>query len=200
MEYTILNSIRRERIKIDGVKAPDNLTIDYCWQLVQEYSILHNAQINVLLKKYSALNKNDRRRLLRSLSQQWHISKLDYQDAMYFANKPDITPTGRYQKQIACFWVLLDYFDKVSSHYATGTFTRISMEISKQEYSLVYVGIGDEGLCMANIQKSGDTLFIVIVEKPEQIMRIKSDKIRVFATVNEKGAVRYYAAQGGGLA
>lgn len=177
---------------MDGALNPYEVTLEYCWQLIQEYSILQSAQLYVLLKKYGSLDKNKRHRLVRGLCRQWHIHEVSHNGIKYIANKPDIRPSGRYEKQIACFWVLLDYFSQAEKHYATGSFTRISMEITGQDYSFVYMDKGDERLCMANMDKSGSTKFIVVLEDISQISMIHSDKIRIFATVDEKGKVSYY--------
>lgn len=177
---------------MDGALNPHDVTLEYCWQLIQEYSILQIAQIYVLLKKHCGLDKSKRHNLVRSLCRQWHIHEISHNGVKYLANKPDMRPNGRYAKQITCFWVLLDYFHQTEKHYATGSFTRISMEIAGQDYSIVYVSNGEEKLCMANIEKSGSTKFIVVNEDVNQILMIHSEKIRIFATVDEKGKVSYF--------
>ena len=178
-----------------GIAGLRDAPLEYCWQLIQEYSILHNAQIHVLLKKHSSLTKNDRHRLFKSLRKQWRIRDVHHNDSHYITNNAKMTPTGNYQKQIACFWVLINYFDKAQNHYATGTFTRISMEIEGRDFSIVYVGIGDEALCQVNIEKGGETMYIVVVENIEQMKLIHSEKIRTFAMVDEKGKVRYFTVK-----
>ena len=175
-----------------GISGLDDFPLEYCWQLVHEYAILHNAQIHVLLKKHTSLKRRERYHIAEDLRKQWCIWDVYYNDTHYIANDKKMIPKGRYMKQIACFWVLLDYFDKVSSHYATGTFTRISMEIAGQDYSIVYVGVGEEGLCRLNIEKSSGTRYIVVVEDISQLALIKSSKIRTFAIVDDIGNIRYY--------
>ena len=176
-----------------GIAALHDFPMEYCWQLVHEYTVLHNAQINILLKKYSNLNKKERYRAVKGLRMQWCIRDVYHNDAHYIAKSKKAIPTGQYMKQIACFWVLLDYFDKVSIHYATGTFTRIHMEIDGEDYSIIYVGVGEEGLCRVNIEKGGKATYIAVVEETSQMKLLGSDKIRLFAIVDDKGSVRYYS-------
>ena len=93
---------------------------------------------------------------------------------------------------IICFWILLDYIGKADRHYATGTFTRISMEIGDKDYSIVHVPVGAEKLCSSNIAKAGETRYFVVVDDVSQIPLIKGEKIHSFATVSKTGRIQYY--------
>ncbi len=99
---------------------------------------------------------------------------------------------GRYYEQIKCFWILLDYIDKVSRHFATGTFSRISMETGAKDYSIVHVAPGLERRCNSHMAQGGDTRYFVVVDDPAQIPLIKGDRIHTFATVSKTGQTQYY--------
>ena len=181
---------------MDGIQDPYELNLNYLWQLVQEYTVLNTSQLYLLLKKHGNIGKNNRNRIMRELAGQWRVNTFSIEKEHYYASSPKSRLTERYEKQIACFSVLLDYFDKIESHYATGTFTRISMIISGFDYSIVYVSRGEERLCVKNMENSGTTRFIVVVEDIRQIPQICHEKIRAFATVSAKGTVTYYENKG----
>lgn len=183
-------------IILNGIAHESDVTLEYCWQLVQEYSILEKTQIYNLLKRVGKLKKNQRHGIVRGLCKQWHIHEIVYEGRNYLANRPKLLPTGQYKKQIVCFWILLDYLTQIESHYATGTFSRISLVINKKDYDIIYVEKGSESLSVGNIQKAGETSFIVVVEDSSQIPLIRSDKIRMYATVS-KSEVTYYTMKGG---
>jgi hypothetical protein len=114
----------------------------------------------------------------------------------YYAKGPGFSPTGKYKAQIICFWVLLGYICKVDKHCATGTFSRISMEIDGRDYDIVYVQKGQERLCNANMRSGGDVRYFVVVEDVSQIPLIKGEKVHTFATVSEEGKIQYYSSGG----
>lgn len=180
---------------MEGAAYPDAVTMEYCWQLIHEYSILQQSQIFSLIKRFGNYDRKARYRLVERLKEQWHIHTVIHSEEKYLANKASLLPESRYKKQITCFWILLDYFSQVDSHYATGTFTRISMEIAGKDYGIVYVEKGQEQLCMSYIRKGGDALYIVVVEDTVQIPLINSYKIRTFATVGKYGGIEYYTVR-----
>ncbi|WRS28455.1 DUF5697 family protein [Oscillospiraceae bacterium MB08-C2-2] len=184
---------------MEGGKGPYQITMEYCWQLVQKYSILQGTQLYVLLKRHAGLSKNNRHKLFRALCRQWHIHELELSGIKYLAQQKELQPVGRYAAQIACFWVLLDYFDQVERHFATGSFTRISIEIAGQDYSIVYVANGEERLCMENMKKGGDTRYIAVLEDTGQLPLIHDKKLRAFAVVSTIGEITYYTPREEGL-
>jgi hypothetical protein len=126
-----------------------------------------------------------------------YARKIKYDNRTYFVGGPKVSlKKGRYKEQIICFWVLLDYIDKVDRHYATGTFSRISMEIGNKDYSIVHVGPGLERFCNSHMERGGETRYFVIVDDPAQIPLIKGDKIHSFATVSQTGQIQYYERPG----
>ena len=180
---------------MDGVLHESQINLDYCHRLILEYSVLDSAQLFVLMKNSKLLNKRQRHYIGKSLSARGLALKITQNGRNYFAKAPGISPTGKYHAQILCFWVLLDYIGKVDCHTATGTFSRISMEIEGRDYDIVYVKKGQERLCNANIARGGDTRYFVVVEEAEQIPFIKGKHIHSFATVSETGHVQYFSKE-----
>lgn len=179
---------------MDGILHESQDFLDYCRLLLHEYSILDSAQLFGLLKENSGLSKKARERLMRSVRHWGTTHYMELNDRKYYAKNPHIKPAGRYLAQIKCFWVLLQYIDKVDCHNAPGTFTRIAMEIGERSYGIVYVPDGAERLCNSHIRRSGDVRYFVIVDEPEQIQRISAEKVHTYATVGDRGQVEYYPA------
>lgn len=180
---------------MDGVLHGSQVDLEYCYRLIQEYSILDSAQLFVLMKRADYLNKRQRHHIGKSLQARGLALKTARDGRNYFAKGPGLSPTGKFRAQIVCFWVLLDYIGRVDSHHATGMFSRITMEIDGRDYNIVYVKKGHERLCNANMRAGGDTRYFVVVEDVAQIPLIKGDKIHTFATVSDTGRVEYYSLE-----
>ena len=181
---------------MDGVLHTSQIDMEYCLELIREYSVLDSAQLFVLMKKAPHINKRRRHYIGKSLYARGFARTITYGGRRYYTASPGILPTGKFKAQIVCFWVLLDYICRVDKHGATGTFSRIYMEIDGRDYDIVYVEKGQERLCNANMRAGGDVRYFVVVEDAAQIPLIKGDKIHTFATVTEQGKVDYYT-QGG---
>lgn len=161
--------------------------------LIREYTALDCAQVFTLMKKHSEIADKQRRNIELAICNRKHARKIKYADRTYLVGGPKISlKKGRYKEQIICFWLLLDYIDKVDRHYATGTFSRISMEIGDKDYSIVHVSPGLERFCTSHMAQGGETRYFVIVDDTGQIPLIEGDKIHTFATVSETGKIQYY--------
>ncbi len=179
-------------MKMDGVMHGSQVDLEYCYRLIYEYSILDSAQLFVLMKRAGALTKRQRHHVGKSLQARGLALKTTSDGRNYFAKGPGLSPNGKFRAQIICFWVLLDYIDKVDSHNAVGMFNRISLEIDGRSYGIMYVKKGHERLCNANMRAGGETRYFVVVEDVSQMPLIKGDKIHTFATVSAQGKVEYY--------
>jgi hypothetical protein len=182
-------------IKMDGVLHSSQVDFNYCCLLIKEYSILDSAQIYALLKRAGQLPRRRRQYIEKSLTARGFALRITDGDRSYLARSPGLTPTGKYRAQIICFWVLLDYIDKVDSHFSAGMFNRITLEIGGRNYGIMYVKKGQERLCSANMRAGGENRYFVIVEDVSQIPLIKGDKIHTFAIVSAQGKVEYYAIE-----
>jgi len=177
---------------MDGVLHSSHANLGYCCNLIQEYGILDTAQLYTLLKRAGQLEKRQRNNIVNGLYVRGFARRITLGSRSYYIKGPGITPIGKHHAQIVCFWVLLDYIHRVDSHHATGTYSRISMEIDGRDYDIVYVKNGEERLCNANM-RAGDVLrYFVVVEGVSQIPLIKGDNVHTFATVSEQGKVEYF--------
>lgn len=178
---------------MEGVSHSSCVTLEYCCRLIREYSALDCAQIFTLMKKYGGIADRQRRNIEKAMCVRQFARKFTYAERSYFVGYPNINvKKGRYREQIICFWILLDYIDKADNHYATGTFSRISMEIGNRDYDIVHVSKGCERLCISHMNQGGETRYFVVVDDIEQIPLIHGDKIHTFATVSKTGTIQYY--------
>ena len=105
------------------------VTLDYCCKLMMEYTALDSAQLYLLLKRFSPYSRKKRMQLCRTLCHTQYARQISANGRNYFILRPGIKIEGRLKQQICCFWILLDYIDKVDRHFATGTpGSLISME------------------------------------------------------------------------
>lgn len=189
---TLGTQTKKEVIFLDGILHESQDFLDYCRQLLQEYSILDSAQLFSLIKQNSNLSKKARARVVRSIRNWGTTYYIEIGNRRYYAKNPHIKPTGRYMAQIKCFWVLIQYIGKVDSHNAPGTFSRIAMEIEGRSYGIVYVPGGSERLCVSHMRRGGDIRYFVVLDQPEQIPLVIAEKVHAYATVSDEGQVEYY--------
>lgn len=176
-----------------GIHQPSEATLEYCCSLMMEYTALDCAQVLTLLKRYGGLSRRERNRVTKLLCLS-HAKRIESGDRAYFVRCP-VKIEGRLLQQVRCFWVLLDYLDKVDHHCAAGTASSvISMEIGGRDYSILYVPKGKERACSYGMERGGMTRYFVVVEDLEQIPLIRGTQIHAFALLDERNTVRYYAA------
>lgn len=180
---------------MDGIFHESQDFLDYCWQLLLEYSILDSAQLFGILKIHGKLKKRAREKLMRQIRHRGLTRRMEIGNRIYFAKHPQIKPEGRYMAQIRCFWVLLQYIDRVDSHHAASTFRGISMEIEGRDYDIVYVPKGAEKLCNVQKRRGGDLRYFIVVEDMSQIPLIEAEKVHSYATVSDEGQVDFYTAE-----
>lgn len=169
----------------------------YCWLVLKEYTILHSGQIYSLVKRYGGIDRKRKRfQFVKAMCKARYILRIHQDGEEFLSVRPGIQPTGRYQHQIECFWVLLDYLDQVDEHYATGTAFHIAMRIGEREYYIAYVQKGSERFYEREMRRGGTKKYILVVEGVEQIPSLKSDKIASYAHINAKKEVEYYTMGG----
>lgn len=177
-----------------GIKEPSDVTFEYCAMLMVEYTALDSAQIFSILKRYGKVSLKTRRRIMRRLCQEQYANRIKHADGrVYFIRRKRTEIKGRLREQIMCFWILLEYLDKVDRHCATGTASSlITMEIEGRDYSVLYAESGKEKMCSYSMETGGVTRYLVVVEDVAQIPLIKGDQIYAFATIDEERTVRFY--------
>ena len=177
-----------------GIRQPSDAGLEYCAALITEYTALDCAQILTLLKRYGGLSRRDRNHVARLLCQ-GRAKRIEAGERSYFVRRP-LRVEGRLLWQVRCFWVLLDYLDRVDRHCAANTPSSfISMEIGSRDYSVLYVPKGKERAACYSMERGGKTRYFVMVEDLAQIPLIRGTQIHAFALLDERNTVRYYAAE-----
>lgn len=163
-----------------GISQPADVTLEYCCALIAEYTALDCAQVFTLLKKYGHIPDKQRFHIGRVMCKHQYAKKIAFEGRTYFVRHPRIKPTGRLMRQICCFWVLLDYLDRVDQHYASGTpSSLISMEIEGRDYSILYCERGKERMCSYSMERGGETKYFVVIEDINQIPLNQSGLFRL---------------------
>lgn len=177
-----------------GIRQPSDAGLEYCAALMTEYTALDCAQVLTLLKRYGGLSRHDRNHIVKLLCQ-GHAKKVETGERSYLVRRP-LRVEGPLLWQVRCFWVLLDYLDRVDHHCAANTPSGlISMEIGGRDYSVLYVPKGKERMCSYSMERGGKIRYFVVVEDLAQIPLIRGTQIHAFALLDERNTVRYYAAE-----
>lgn len=177
-----------------GIRGPSDLTLDYCCRLLREYTALDCAQLLSILRRYGQMPYAKRTKMVRAMCYGQYAKKIAFENRTYFISRPKVRIEGRLSQQILCFWVLMDYLDRVDKHYASGTASSlISMEIEGRDYSILYAGRGKERLCSYQMETGGVTRYFILIEDSGQIPLIKGERIHAFAQLDERNTVHYYA-------
>lgn len=177
-----------------GIRQPSDVTLEYCCALMMEYTALDCAQVFTLLKKYGQIPDKQRLNIVKAMCAQKYAQKITVGDRSCLIRHPRVQVAGRLMQQIRCFWVLLDYLDRVDRHFAAGTpSSLISMEIGGRDYSILYCERGKERMCNYQMERGGETRYFVVVEDAAQIPLVKGGRIHAFASLDEKNTVHYYA-------
>ena len=181
-----------------GIPEGSAITLEYCCKLMMEYTVLDSAQLYILLKRFSPYGRKKRLQFCRALCHTQYARQTEYGGRNYFILRPGINIQGRIKQQVSCFWVLLDYIDKVDRHFATGTpGSLISMEIEGRDYRILYVEPGKEKMCSYLMEQSGMTRYFIVVEDLAQIPLVKGGQIHSYVLLDEKNTIHYYLGTGG---
>lgn len=181
-----------------GIPEGSAITLEYCCKLMMEYTVLDSAQLYILLKRFSPYGRKKRLQFCRTLCHTQYARQTEYGGRNYFILRPGIKIQGRIKQQVSCFWVLLDYIDKVDRHFATGTpGSLISMEIEGRDYRILYVEPGKEKMCSYLMEQSGMTRYFIVVEDLAQIPLVKGGQIHSYVLLDEKNTIHYYLGTGG---
>lgn len=101
---------------------------------------------------------------------------------------------------VKAVWVLLDFIDRVEYHSAHDFPVKIIFFAADEEYEIIYVPYGKEGLvCQTmRIRQESVPRRIVIVDIPSQISALDFPGISAFCTVADDGRVSYFKKRQGG--
>ncbi len=159
-------------------------------------SILRDVTMYRALKEEQLLRlypgKQDKvRKLLGHLVRQGRIS-YDKDSGLYRAAADDTVPID--QGLLAAVWVLVDFIDRVEYHSACDFPGKVVFFADGEVYEIVYAAYGQEALIShALSNRQGDPpQYIILVDKPEQIMGLDVPNTSGYCTVSAEGAVQYY--------
>ena len=110
----------------------------------------------------------------------------------YYATEEDRDHPER--SLFASLQVMLDFAESADYHSISDFPTQIIFFANGEVYEIVYVEPGREALIshlLTDYREQGAN-YLVIVEKMEQIDKIKAPNIRAYCTVSENGEVKYY--------
>lgn len=158
-------------------------------QLLKEYRVLCAEQL------YAWFSEKDRRMVGNMLSYLRRSGQLvsDPSGALLALNKPELAK-GRDEKRIAAFWVLTKFAGRVEYHACGEYPSQLFFFMEGEEYEIVYVPYGGEGLMnalFARWEKEGARI-LVIVESPEQIEGLEIPGADWFCTVAADGTIQRY--------
>ena len=97
-------------------------------------------------------------------------------------------------------WVLLDFIDRVDFHRACDVPVQISFFAQGEEYEIIYVPFGQEGLITQALHMLGKFTArrIVIIDAPDQISALDLPDVSGYCMVAGDGRVSYYQKRNGG--
>lgn len=101
---------------------------------------------------------------------------------------------------VKAVWVLLDFIDRVEYHSAHDFPVKIIFFAADEEYEIIYVPYGKEGLVCQTMRMRQEPFprRIVIVDIPSQISALDFPGISAFCTVADDGRVSYFKKRQGG--
>lgn len=154
-------------------------------RVLSAYNSLYEEQVYRLFS-----GKRDKIvQILRILIKQSRIHFDETYGYLYFDQ-----PSTDY-KTLQCFWVLLDFIEKIGIHMPGSYPVVISYFAGQEVYEIIYIGIGEETI----IQYTFQTLLsktpakrIIVVECPEQIPNCMIPNTVGYCVVSKDGEVEYY--------
>lgn len=95
---------------------------------------------------------------------------------------------------VSAVWVLIDFIDKIQSHFACDFPVKISFFTEDEAYEIIHVPYEQEIMMKRALSSDiqSNARRIVIVDSVEQIDKIDIPSITGFCTVSSDGTVEYY--------
>ncbi len=173
-------------MKFSGQSKEELLEIK---QLLKEYRVLHTEQL------YAWFSDKERPVVSNMLSYLRRVGQLvnDPSGRLLALNTPELAK-GLDEKRIAAFWVLTKFAGQVEYHACGEYPVQLFFFMEGEEYEIVYVPYGNEGIMGALFsqrERSGAHI-LVIVESPEQIEMLEIPGADWFCTVAPDGSIQRY--------
>lgn len=158
-------------------------------QLLKEYRVLRTEQL------YRWFSDKDRRVVGNMLSYLRRSGQLvsDPSGSLLALNQPELAK-GLDEKRIAAFWVLAGFAGRVEYHACGEYPVQLFFFMAGEEYEIVYVPYGNEGMMGAlfSQREQKGAHILVIVETPEQIETLEIPGADWFCTVASDGTIQRY--------
>ena len=168
-------------------------------QLLKEYRVLRTEQL------YRWFSTKDRRVVGNMLSYLRRGGQLvsDPSGSLLALNEPTSVGAARAvhqlkkgldEKRIAAFWVLAGFAGRVEYHACGEYPVQLFFFMAGEEYEIVYVPYGNEGMMGAlfSQREQKGAHILVIVETPEQIETLEIPGADWFCTVAADGTIQRY--------
>lgn len=198
------------------------LTYQYVEDLVDEYGAVRSDQ---LLRLYENMGIPSKKAVKTLNSIQKLASRVFYDknaDA-YYSNNYERKSLSQEFAMEKCFWVMLDFINKVENHFPVGSYlspSQICLMLEDRSYEIAYCqkGLGAyfnnqlraarlELLCRAEsayfapiVEKDDKavieaTKYIVVLDDIEDAREIRSQQIAYFVTLDEEHVCTFYSAE-----
>lgn len=202
-----------------GLRRHGSLDFTYMHELVFEYGIISKN----LLYSYMArigIQRKYRAKFIKRLAGVCADRDNQQQDYIMMPELQEF-PLPMQRERARCLWVLFDYLDKVDCHYRLEyPPSVIGMELDGKDYEIICVAPGKErealSLLRANryeiVKKMSfaglqgflldrergmaeQIRYIAVIEREEQIQRLRYEHIYMFAIVDKDGNIRYFVPE-----
>ncbi len=198
------------------------LTSQYVENLVEEYGSVRSDQLLRLYENMGIPSKKAKKEIgliQRIASRMFYDKNAD----AFLSNSYERESLSREFAREKCFWVMLDFINKVENHFPVGSYlspSQICLMLEDRSYEIAYCEKGMEEyfnnqlraarielLCRAEsayfapiVEKDDKAVieaakYIVVVENIEDAGRIRSQQIAFFVTLDEKNVCTFYSAE-----
>ena len=202
--------------------SKEPLTFQYIEDLVDEYGAVRSDQ---LLRLYENMGI-PRKKAEKAINSVKNLASRIFYDKnadTYYSNSYEPPSMAQQFAMDQCFWVMLDFINKVENHFPVGSYlspSQICLMLEDRSYEIAYCrkGMGAyfnnqlraariELLCRAEsayfapiVEKDDKAVieaakYIVVVENIEDAGRIRSQQIAFFVTLDEENVCTFYSAE-----
>lgn len=202
--------------------AKEPLSYQYVEDLVEEYGSVRSDQLLRLYENMGTPQKKAEKAInsIKNLASRMFYDK--NADA-YYSNSYERKSLSQEFAMEKCFWVMLDFINKVENHFPVGSYlspSQICLMLEDRSYEIAYCqkGLGTyfnnqlraarlELLCRAEstyfapiVEKDDKavieaTKYIVVLDDIEDARQIRSQQIAYFVTLDEENVCTFYSAE-----
>ena len=202
--------------------AKEPLSYQYVEDLVEEYGSVRSDQLLRLYENMGTPPKKSEKAInsIKNLASRMFYDK--NADA-YYSNSYERKSLSQEFAMEKCFWVMLDFINKVENHFPVGSYlspSQICLMLEDRSYEIAYCqkGLGTyfnnqlraarlELLCRAEstyfapiVEKDDKavieaTKYIVVLDDIEDARQIRSQQIAYFVTLDEENVCTFYSAE-----